>query len=172
MINERIRFPQVLVIDSDGSNLGTMSSSQALNLADEQELDLVCISPKANVPVVKIIDYGKYKFEKKKREQENKKNQTVIDTKEVRLTVNIGQHDIDTKAKKAREFLEDGQRLKVSLRFRGKELQNKKPGYEVMNKFIESLSDVSEVDRQPVLNRIFLDAYLKSTVKKKKQLNK
>ena len=149
-----------------------MSSRAALDLADKAELDLVCISAKAQVPVVKITDYGKFKFEKKKKEQENKRNQQVIETKEVRLTVNIGKHDFDTKLKKAKEFLEDGQRLKVSLRFRGREMQNKKPGYETLNNFIDALADYSEIDRPPVLNRIFLDAYLKSTVKKQKPNNK
>jgi len=149
-----------------------MSSRSALDLADKAELDLVCISAKAQVPVVKITDYGKFKFEKKKKEQENKRNQQVIETKEVRLTVNIGKHDFDTKLKKAKEFLEDGQRLKISLRFRGREMQNKKPGYETLNNFIDALADYSEIDRQPVLNRIFLDAYLKSTVKKQKSNSK
>ena len=148
-----------------------MTSREALQRADEKELDLVCISPKASVPVVKIIDYGKYKFEKKKREQKNKKNQVIVETKEIRLTVNIGKHDIETKLKKAKEFLEEGQRLKISLRFRGRELANKKAGYDVLNNFVKELSEFSSIDREPVLNRIFLDIYLKSTVKQKNSNN-
>ena len=121
MINEEIRAKELRVIDTDGNQLGIMSRSEALELSDEKKLDLVCIAPKANPPVCKILDYGKYKYELQKKEKEAKKKQKTTQVKEIRLSTFIEDHDIMVKAKTGSKFLKDGDKLKVSLRFRGRE---------------------------------------------------
>lgn len=166
IINNDIKANELLVIDPDGEKLGVMSKSEALSKADALELDLVLIAPGGQPPVAKIVDYGKYKYEKKKKEQEAKKNQKVIETKEIRLRPNIGQHDIDTKIKHARGFLEKGNRVKVSLSFRGRELANKEVGFETLQKFVDSLAGVSTPDKPPKFNNgRFLDVLLMPTKK-------
>jgi len=149
MINEEIRAKELRVIGTDGAQLGIMSRAEALELADEKKLDLVCISPKANPPVCKILDYGKYKYELQKKEKEAKKKQKSMQVKEIRLSTFIEDHDIMVKAKTGSKFLKDGDKLKVSLRFRGREKDYVARGMEVMNKFAEAVSEVGSVDKKP-----------------------
>lgn len=149
MINEEIRGKELRVIGTDGTQLGIMSREEALAKADESKLDLVCISPKANPPVCKILDYGKYKYELQKKEKEARKKQKTTQVKEIRLSTFIEDHDIMVKAKTGAKFLKDGDKLKVSLRFRGREKDYVARGMEVMDKFAEAVSEVGEIDRKP-----------------------
>ena len=149
MINEEIRAKELRVINTDGTQLGIMSRQEALDISEEKKLDLVCISPKANPPVCKILDYGKYKYELQKKEKEAKKKQKTTQVKEIRLSTFIEDHDIMVKAKTGSKFLKDGDKLKVSLRFRGRENANTARGREVMNKFAEICSEVSVVEKRP-----------------------
>ena len=151
LVNERVRFPEVLLIGANGEQLGKMSSREAFQIAVEQELDLLCVAPNANPPVCKIINYGKYRFEQQKKAKENKKKQHTIEIKEIQLTPQIGQHDIDTKARAARRFLEEGNKVKVGVRYRGRQLSHVEVGEEVMNRFAESLSDIADVEIKPTL---------------------
>lgn len=149
MINEQIRDREVRLIDDQGNQLGIMSARDAQRLAREKNLDLVKISPKAKPPVCKIIDYGKYRYEQAKREKEAKKKQNIISVKEVRLSPNIEQHDIDTKMKHAKKFLNNGDKVKVSVRFRGRELAHTAIGREILLKFAESLVDIADIEKYP-----------------------
>lgn len=148
-INENVRFPEVRLIGPNGENLGIMSSREANQIAAQHNLDLYCISPKANPPVCKILDYGKYRFEQQKAEKQAKKNQHKTEVKQIQLTPQIGLHDIETKARKGREFLEDGNKVEVAVIFRGRQLSHKEVGVDVMNKFMEILADVAQVDKAP-----------------------
>ena len=141
-INEEIRDREVRVIDSDGTQLGIMPIAEAMRLADEKNTDLVKIAPQAKPPVCKIMDYGKYRFEQAKREKEAKKNQRVIEIKEVRLSLNI-----DTKANQAIKFLKSGNRVKVSIRFRGREMAHPENGLVTMSKFAEAVSEYGTVEK-------------------------
>ncbi len=165
LINDRVRFPEVLLISETGEQLGKMSSRDAYKIAVERELDLVCVAPSANPPVCKLLNYNKYRFEQQKKAKESKKKQKVIEVKEVQLTPQIGAHDLDTKAKAARKFLMDGNRVKVGVRFRGRQLAHIEVGEEVLNRFIELLQDVSKVDKAPQLEGKWLNCVLVSTVK-------
>ncbi len=149
MINEEIRAKELRVIDTDGTQLGVMSRDEAMNLAEEKKLDLVCIAPKAEPPVCRILDYGKYKYELQKREKEAKKKQKTTQVKEIRLSTFIEDHDIMVKAKTGAKFLKDGDKLKVSLRFRGREKDYVARGMEVMEKFAEAVSEVGTIDKKP-----------------------
>ena len=120
-------------------------------MAEEQDLDLVLVAPNANPPVCKLMNYGKYKFEQAKKEKEARKNQKVAEIKEIRASTNIGDHDFEFKSKNARKFLESGNKVKISLRFRGRELNNMKIGESVLNKFVEDLSDIATVEKKPLL---------------------
>ncbi|MCI6089502.1 MAG: translation initiation factor IF-3 [Solobacterium sp.] len=151
LVNENIRFREVLVIDSDGSQLGKMSRNEALNKAYDQELDLLCVSANSNPPVCKILDYGRYKFEAQKKAKEAKKNQHVTELKPLRLSPVIDKHDFDTKIKQATGWLDDGMKVKVDMRFRGRMMTRQEVGLKVMNDFISSLSDLANVDKQPKL---------------------
>ena len=166
LVNERVRFPEVLLIGSNGEQLGKMSSREAYNIAVQQELDLLCVAPNANPPVCKLVNYGKYRFEQQKKAKENKKKQHTVEIKEVQLTPQIGQHDIDTKVKAARRFLEDGNKVKVGVRFRGRQMTHLEVGEEVMNKFISSLEDVATVESKPSMDGKWLNAVLASKVRK------
>lgn len=146
-LNEDIRDKEVRVITADGEQLGIMSSKEALKKAEEKNLDLVKIAPTANPPVCKIMDYGKYRFEQTKKEKESKKNQRTIETKEIRLSLNIDTHDFDTKANQARKFLATGHKVKVSIRFRGREMAHPQLGEETMRKFAEALSENCNVEK-------------------------
>jgi len=149
MINEEIRAKELRVIDTNGEQLGIMSRKEALDISEEKKLDLVCIAPKANPPVCKILDYGKYKYDLQKKEKEARKKQKTTQVKEIRLSTFIEDHDIMVKAKTGSKFLKDGDKLKVSLRFRGRERDYVSRGMEVMNKFAEAVSDVGEMDKKP-----------------------
>ena len=137
------------VIDTDGTMLGIMSRDEALELANEKKLDLVNISPNANPPVCKILDYGKYRYELQKKEKEAKKKQKTMQVKEIRLSTFIEEHDIEVKAKTAAKFLKDGDKVKVSLRFRGREKDYASTGLEVMKKFAEVVSEVGNIEKKP-----------------------
>ena len=158
--NEAIRAKNVLVIDSEGVNIGEMLFEDAINMAYEQDLDLVQVSKNQEKPVVKIVDYGKYRFEKRKRTHEAKKNQKIVENKEVRLTSNIGRSDLEVKIKKAREFIEKGNNVKISLKYRGREMANKQPGFDTMEIFIKSMEDIAVIDKKPALRGYFLDAHV------------
>ncbi|MBQ5592098.1 MAG: translation initiation factor IF-3 [Clostridia bacterium] len=146
-INEEIRDKEVRVIDSDGNQLGVMPIEEALRLAEEKNTDLVKIAPQAKPPVCKIMDYGKYRFEQAKREKEAKKNQRVIEIKEVRLSLNIDTHDFETKVGHAVKFLKSGNRVKVSIRFRGREMAHPENGLVTMSKFADACSEFGTVEK-------------------------
>ena len=159
-INEEIRDREIRLIDADGSQLGILSSRKAMEMALEKKMDLVKIAPKAKPPVCKIMDYGKYKYELAKKEKEAKKNQKVINVKEVRLTPNIEIHDLNVKAKRAVGFLEDGDKVKVSVRFRGRELGHTEKGREVLTRFSKITSEVGVIDKYPKLEGKNMVMYL------------
>ena len=171
-INEQIRDKELRVIDSDGNQLGIMSLRQALEIAEQKNLDLVKIAPQANPPVCKIIDYGKFRFEQAKREKEarrnqrvveikevrlslnidthdfeTKKNQRVVEIKEIRLSLNIDTHDFETKRNHALRFISDGNKVKASIRFRGREMGHPELGLEIMRKFSDAMSEVAVVEK-------------------------
>lgn len=150
-INGQIRAKEVQLISDEGEKLGIVPINKALDLAMEKKLDLVLVAPNAQVPVCKIMNYGKYKFEQSKKEKEAKKKQKVQETKEIRITPNIEEHDFGFKSKNARKFLEDGNKVKITVRFRGRELNNTKMGEAVLNKFINTLEDISTVEKKPKL---------------------
>ena len=150
-INERIRAREVQLIDDQGEKRGVMGINEALDLAYEKKLDLVLVAPNAQPPVCKLMNYGKYKFEMAKKEKEAKKKQKVFEVKEIRITPNIEQHDLEFKLKNARKFIEDGNKVKITVRFRGRELNYTKLGEANLNKFIEELSDVASPEKKPVL---------------------
>ncbi len=149
MINEEIRDKEVRLIDADGTMLGIFSSREALNIAMEKNLDLVKISPQAKPPVCKVMDYGKYRFDQMKKEKEAKKNQKTMEVKEVRLSPNIDDHDLQTKLKNAQKFLEKGDKVKVSVRFRGREMTHTEIGRKVLDDFAAGIGSVGEVDKAP-----------------------
>ena len=151
MINEEIRDKEVRLIDSDGTMLGIMSAKEALKIATEKDLDLVKIAPQAVPPVCKLMDYGKYMFELAKKEKEARKNQKVVSMKEVWVKPNIEEHDFAFKSRNAAKFLKDGDKVKVSVRFRGRELNYTSLGMEVLNRFAEALKDVGTVEKKPKL---------------------
>ena len=135
------------VIGADGSQMGIMSSSAALKLAEDANLDLVKIAPTAKPPVCKIVDYGKYRYEQARREKEAKKKQKTTEVKEIQLSPNIDVNDLTTKANQARKFLEKGNKVKVALRFRGREMAHMATGKEVLDTFLEKVSDVAVVEK-------------------------
>ena len=141
-INGQIKQSIVQVISEDGEKLGKMNTGEAIDLASNKGLDLVLVSPNSEVPVCKIMNYGKYKFEQAKREKESRKNQKAVEIKEVRVTPNIGDHDFEFKCKNARGFLESGNKVKFTVRFRGRELNNVKAGEVILNKFAEELEEI------------------------------
>lgn len=149
MINEEIRGNEFRVIADNGEQLGILSKSEALALAEERNLDLICISPNAKPPVCKILDYGKYRYEMQKRAKDAKKKQKTMQLKEIRLSTFIEQHDINVKAKTASKFLKDGDKVKVTLRFRGREMGYKDKGLDVMQNFANVCSEVADVDKKP-----------------------
>ncbi len=151
MINEQIHLKEVQVISDTGEKLGVMSPDQGMDLAMEKNLDLVLVAPNGNPPVCKIMNYGKYKFEQAKKEKEAKKKQKVFELKEIRITPNTEEHDFKFKAKNARKFLEDGCKVKITVRFRGRELNYVQLGEDILNRFIEELSDISNPDKKPSL---------------------
>lgn len=149
MINGQIRDKEVRLIGEEGEQLGIMSAQEAQKLADEAELDLVKISPKAKPPVCKIIDYGKYRYELSRKEKLAKKKQKVVDVKEVRMSPNIDTNDLNTKINHARKFLGKGARVKVTLRFRGRELAHVNASKVILEDFAKALEDVATIDKNP-----------------------
>ncbi|MCR4747848.1 MAG: translation initiation factor IF-3 [Clostridiales bacterium] len=147
MINEDIKAKEVRVVTDDGEQLGIMSAKDALHIATEKDLDLVLIAPQANPPVCKIMDYGKYRFEQQKREKEAKKNQKVIEVKETRLSLKIDTHDFETKVNQTVKFLKAGHKVKVSIRFRGREMAHPENGLVTMEKFAEACSEYCTVEK-------------------------
>lgn len=147
MINEEIRDPQVRLIDENGSQLGIVSIREAQSLADQRNLDLVKIAPSSNPPVCKLMDYGKYRFEMAKREKEQRRNQKIIEIKEVRLSATIDLHDMEVKAKAARRFFADGNKVKVSIRFRGRQITHGEIGLDVMNQFYGMVQENAVIER-------------------------
>ncbi|MBQ8087403.1 MAG: translation initiation factor IF-3 [Clostridia bacterium] len=151
MINEEIRDREVRVVDQNGEQLGVMPIRQALEKAEEMQLDLVKIAPQARPPVCKIMDYGKYRFEQSKKEREFRKNQKVINIKEVRLSATIEDHDIDVKLKNAIKFLKDGNKVKATIRFRGRQITHSEIGRQVMTDFAERIKEYGKVDKAPAI---------------------
>ena len=150
-INGQIRAREVQVIGENGEKLGVLNLREALEIVEEKKLDLVLVAPNAKPPVCKIMNYGKYKFEQAKKEKEAKKKQKTLEIKEIRITPNIEEHDFGFKAKNARKFIEGGNKLKITVRFRGREINNSKMGETVLNKFIDELSDIAVVEKKPKL---------------------
>lgn len=150
-INEQIKANKVQVIDEQGEKRGVMGIHDALDLAYEKKLDLVLVAPNAEISVCKIMNYGKYKFEQSKKEKEAKKKQKIFEIKEIRITPNIEQHDFEFKLKNAQKFIEDGNKVKITVRFRGREMNYLKLGEQVLNKFIEELAEISTVEKKPLL---------------------
>ncbi|MGI6254039.1 MAG: translation initiation factor IF-3 [Acutalibacter sp.] len=146
-INEQIRDKELRVIDSDGTQLGIMPLRKAMEIAEQKNLDLVKIAPQANPPVCKIIDYGKFRFEQAKREKEARKNQRVVEIKEVRLSLNIDTHDFETKKNHALRFISEGNKVKASIRFRGREMGHPELGLEIMKRFADAMSEVANVEK-------------------------
>ncbi len=150
LVNNLIRFPEVLVIDQNGNQLGVMKRFDALRAAEEANLDLLCVAPMAKPPVCKILNYGKYRFEKQKKAKEIKKNQKVVETKEARITPQIDLHDIEVKAKAANKWLQEGNKVKVTVRFRGRQMSHVEIGEQTLNQFVE-LCVNGTVEKKPVL---------------------
>ncbi len=149
VINERIRFPTVRVIGSDGSQLGIMSSREAMQLADEKELDLVLVSDKADPPVCKIVDYGKHKFEQEKKAKEAKKKQHNVDVKEVKMRYKIEEHDYNVRINQAERFLKAGDKVKATIMFRGREIQHSDLAEELLKRMATDLQEFAEVQQAP-----------------------
>ncbi len=147
MINEQIRDREIRLIGENGEQLGIMSAREAFKMAQEAELDLVKIAPTAKPPVCKIIDYGKYKYEMLRKEKEARKKQKITDIKEIRLSPNIDENDLNTKANQARKFITKGDKVKVSLRFRGREMAHMNSSKQILDSFVEKLSDIAVVDK-------------------------
>lgn len=151
MINEEITAKSVRLIGSEGEQLGILDIAEAQALADEKELDLVLMSPNADPPVCKIMDYGKYRFDQMKKEKENRKNQHVVDTKEIKMTPSIDTHDFETKMNHAKKFLGSGDKLKVTIRFRGREVNHSLLGTQLLERVEEALKDYGNVEKKPKL---------------------
>ena len=151
LINEEIRDKEVRLIGDDGAQLGIVTAKEAQKIASEKNLDLVKISPQANPPVCRVMDYGKYRFEQTKREKEAKKNQKVVDIKEIRLSLKIDVHDFNTKVNQTAKFLAHGDRAKVSVRFRGREMAHTEFGTDVLLRFEDACKDFGVVDKRPKL---------------------
>ena len=150
-INDQIRAKEVQIIDDEGKKIGPVSLNEALDMAYDRKLDLVLVAPNNDIPICKLMNYGKYKFEQAKREKEEKKKQKTFELKEIRITPNIEEHDFEFKCKNAKKFIEDGNKVKVTVRFRGRELNYVKLGEEVLNKFIEELSEIATPEKKPIL---------------------
>ena len=151
MINEQIRDKEVRLIGEDGEQLGIVSSRDALKMAEEAGLDLVKIAPTAKPPVCKIVDYGKYKYEQVRKEKEAKKKQHVTEVKPLRLSPVIDKHDFETKLRHARSWLEDGMKVKIDMRFRGRMMTRLEVGRKIMDSFIEECADIATVEKKPLL---------------------
>ncbi|MBR6681324.1 MAG: translation initiation factor IF-3 [Clostridia bacterium] len=152
LVNEDIDFAQVRVVGVDGEAIGIMSSEQALKMAYDQGYDLVLMAPQAQPPVCRIMDYGKFRFERDKKEKEAKKKQQTMELKEIQLSCRIDTHDFETKVRHAQRFLGDGNKVRVVMRFKGREMSHMAIGQEIMNKFREACEELGSVDKPPVLD--------------------
>ncbi len=148
-MNHQIRATSLRVIDEDGNQIGVLSKQEAIRMALDQDLDLVEISPNANPPVAKIVDWGKYNYQRTKQLQKNKKNSKALEVKQMRFGLKIGEHDLDIKLKKISQFLEQGHKVKIAIFYRGRELAHKDLGFNLANKVIEKLGSSINVDQQP-----------------------
>lgn len=159
-INEEIRDSELRLIGAEGEQLGIMSAAEAQHIADEQGYDLVKISPQAVPPVCKLMDYGKFKFEQGKREKEAKKNQHIVEVKEIRMSPGIDVGDLNTKLKNTQKFLADGNRVKVSVRFRGREMAHTEIGKDLLDRFAEQCSEVANLDKEPKMEGRSMSMFL------------
>lgn len=165
-INEQIRVREVRLIDDKGDQKGIVATIEALKIAKEQELDLVEVAPQANPPVCKILDYGKYRFEQEKKLRDSKKNQKQLKLKEIRMQPKIGAGDLDFKSKHVQEFLNEGNKVKVTIRFRGRELAHTELGYDVLKEVLKRLDDEYVVEKQPAMEGRFMSMTLSPKTKK------
>lgn len=176
LINEDIQEKEIRLIGEEGEQLGIMSSEAAMQIAEEKELDLVMISPAAKPPVCKIMDYGKYRFEQSKREKEAKKNQRVVDVKEIRMSPGIGENDFNTKLKSGQKFLSDGDRVKVTVRFRGREMAHTSIGEKLLRDYAAKCAEIANLDKEPKLEgrtmSIFLSPKSQTQLKKEQKAKK
>ncbi len=166
LVNEAIDFPEIRVIGADGEQLGIMSSDKALQMAYDKGLDLCLMSAQANPPVCKIMDFGKYRFDREKREKEAKKKQQTVELKEIQLSPRIDTHDFETKAKQAKKFLEAGNKVRVVMRFRGREMSHMAIGREVIDKFADFCKDVGTVDKKPAVDGRIMSMVVSPIVQK------
>ena len=165
-INEQIRVREVRLIDDEGEQKGIVPTIEALRMAKEQELDLVEVAPQANPPVCKILDYGKYRFEQEKKLRDSKKNQKQLKLKEIRMQPQIGSGDLDFKSKHIQEFLTEGNKVKVTIRFRGRELAHTELGYDVLKEVLKRLNDEYVIEKQPAMEGRFMSMTLSPKAKK------
>ncbi len=165
-INEQIRVREVRLIDDKGDQTGIVPTIEALKMAREQELDLVEVAPQANPPVCKILDYGKYRFEQEKKLRDSKRNQKQLKLKEIRMQPKIGSGDLDFKSKHVQEFLNEGNKVKVTIRFRGRELAHTELGYDVLKEVLKRLDDEYVIEKQPAMEGRFMSMTLSPKTKK------
>lgn len=151
LFNEKIPFREVLVIDANGNQLGVMSKKQALETAYKQNLDLLCVAPKARPAVCKILDYGKYHFEQQKKAKEAKRKQHTVELKSMRLSPVVDTHDFETKLRQARKWIEQGMKVKIDMRFRGRMMTRQEVGRQIMNDFLDQIKDIANVEKRPTL---------------------
>lgn len=151
LVNEKVRFKEVLIIGADGEQIGIKTRREALDIAYEQELDLLCVSPNSVPPVCKILNYGRYRFEQQKKTKEAKKKQHVTEVKPLRLSPVIDQHDFDTKLRQARKWVEDGMKVKVDMRFRGRLITRLEVGRKIMTEFTAAMEEIALIEKRPIL---------------------
>lgn len=166
LYNEKIRFKEVLLIGATGEQLGIKTRQEALEIAYNQELDLLCVSPNAQPPVCKIVNYGKYRFEQQKKSKEAKKKQHVTEVKPLRLSPVIDTHDFETKLRQARKWVEDDMKVKIDMRFRGRLITRIEVGKKIMNEFVEAMDDIASVEKKPNLEGNTLSCVLAPKKKK------
>ena len=172
LINEDIRVKEVRLVGSDGEQLGILPTAQALQVATEKNLDLVMIAPQAIPPVCRVMDYGKHRFEQAKRDKEARKNQKVIEIKEVRLSLNIDTHDFETKLKNAVKFLQNGDKVKVSIRFRGREMAHSENGHDIMKRFADGCEEFGTIDKLPKMEGRSMVMFITSKLPAKQPVKK
>jgi translation initiation factor IF-3 len=161
-VNGDIRSPQLRVIDADGSQIGVISRAEALERAQAAGLDLVEVSPQADPPVARIVDWGKYVYQKQKQQQKSRKNQKAQDLKQVRIGLKIGQHDLDIKLKKIKQFLGEGHKVRISAVYRGREMAHRELGFELLDRVLKSIEDIAVVELEPEMAGRFLSMQVRS----------
>jgi len=166
-VNQMIRIPQVRVVDEEGNQLGVMPTPQALQLAQERGYDLVEVAPMASPPVTRLLDYGQFKYEQARKEKEARRHQRSVEFKEIRLKVKIGKGDFDTKVRRAIHFLEEGDRVKVTVQFRGREVSHAYIGRDLLTRFAELVAEHGNMERQPILEGRSMSMVITSTHKPK-----